>query len=126
MTDKYERLVALQRDLYDFAGPSPDQSLQKGITERFDAVLGLLMDEFTPDKATMETPEFMTEVRALFHNPVPFDPLNTNALRAVQDGVIAVLISRHMLAIRRLAVEPINMLNWDRFSDAYDEVILRA
>lgn len=134
---KYAEMVRLQQDAIAFHLAIKDRngcnhggrrlhtngSYKFHMSNKVDHILGFAMDNFKGDTTSSEA---MDECSKIFADRDYADTLTEAGLKRILEVVIPIAVARTLLAKYRIQFDPRSMKNWDRFSDTYQDLILRA
>lgn len=129
--NKYAEMVRLQQDVIalntqargDTRYVSSNHPLFNEIGQRTDRLLGYAMDNFQGDTTA---PEMLAGCKELFNNGAAFDTMSEAGLRSIVEALIPVAVARNLLAVQRVSFNPKGMVNWTRFANKYQDLILAA
>lgn len=131
--DKYSVLVRKQKDIIaldklmkDKSGTSRSGRISgysEMMSPKIDDLLGFSMDNFTGD---VTSPEAYEACAQIFKGREFCNTLDVDALKQILEVVIPIAVARNLLAYYRITFDPHGMVNWDRFSDRYQDLILAA
>lgn len=133
--NKFAEMIRLQQDAIvthlaikdrtDMTGGSTytDSTYKAVMPGKIDHLLGYAMDNFKGDTKSAEALE---ECSKIFNDRNYADTMSEDGLRKILEVVVPVAVARNLLAVHRITFNPSGMQNWDRFSDLYQEMILKA
>lgn len=124
--NKYVEMVRLQKDVIAFnklARTGERVAHEAMMSPKIDFLLGFAMDNFTGD---VSSPEALAATKQIFSGAEFCNTLDEAKLREILEVVIPIAVARNLLAVQRVQFNPHGMVNWNRFSSKYQDLILAA
>lgn len=127
MNDIYEQVISKQNEV--IAAAPPASVGRHGIgsgsdpNAKMDELITLLMDNFSgiPTADDLSRIFFRRE-----ESDKHIDTFDINNLKSLPAEVVPVAVMRYLLNVKRICIDPRKCKSFDRFAEAYSDIILQA
>lgn len=116
MNDIYEQVISKQNEVLAAKDSGGD------INALADELITLLMDNFPG----VPTADDLSHIFFSRDSDKHIDTFNINNLKSLPAEVVPVAVIRYLLAVKRIFIDPRKCQTFDRFAEAYSDVILQA
>lgn len=133
--DRYRRLINSQLTIikaHELKGKyvgTPAGSKARDVVDRNVCNLFKILHYDFNGKAELQGPKrdmLYRKVSQIFNRELVIDTLSEADLDRYENTLIAIATARYLLAHRRITFDPGKVPHWDSFSDAYQDIIIKA